>query len=365
MMRVSRVFLVVFASICILVAQMGCESQTKMVQEPRTAVKADKVAAEGNEAVLTDQADVNSRAVISFEKVVYDFGEVSPDSKSLWELPFQNAGSGTLKITKVQKTCGCTPFTLAKTEYAPGERGVLKGEYHASKSKGPVSRYIYVFSNDKNNPKVKLTIKSTITPKIEYKPQNIELSLGLENAGCPEIVINSIDGKEFSITSFRSTNKDCITADFDPNVKATKFVLKPKVDLEKVQSKMQGEVEIKLTHPGHASVSIAYRALAEYVVSPKSVIIRNAEPNDAVHKQIVIENRYKKQFDVESVSSKNGYVNVLKQSKVDNSFKFQLEIMPPPLTGKGLYFRDVLSFNIVNGPKLDIAIAGYYSKKGK
>ena len=65
---------------------------------------------------------------------------------------------------------------------------------------------------------------------------------------------------------------------------------------------------------------------------------------------------------IESTSSKNGYVKVINQSEQDNSCQFQLEIIPPSLTARGLYFRDVFSVNIENGPKLDIAIVGYYAK---
>jgi len=352
---VNRVFLVVFASICILVAQMGCESQKPMVQEPRTAA--------AKEPVTTEQGDVNGTAVISFEKTVYNFGEIVPGSRdNLWEFKFKNTGSGVLKITRVKKTCGCTPYSLAKKEYAPGESGVLKGEYHASAHKGAISKNIYVFSNDENTPKVGLAIRGKIAPKIEHKPEKIELSLGLDNAGCPEIVLNSTDGKEFSIKEFTSTNRNCITADFDPNVKATEFVLQPKVDVEKLRAKTRGTLQIKLTHPKAKLITISYTVLAEYVVLPKSIIVRKAVPDEPVNKQIVIKNSYNRPFNVESTSSKNGYVKVINQSEQDNSYRFQLEIIPPPLTARGLYFRDLFSVNIVNGPKLDIAIVGYYAK---
>ncbi len=74
---------------------------------------------------------------ITFEKVIYDFGEIGPETNSLCEFKFTNTGNGILKITEVEKTCGCTPFTLAKKEYAPGESGVLKVEYQSNQKPGP------------------------------------------------------------------------------------------------------------------------------------------------------------------------------------------------------------------------------------
>jgi len=361
MMTVNRIFFVFFVTGCILMMQIGCESQAASAKKSTTAATKVENAAKANES----QADVNGASVISFEKTVCNLGEVSPGSQNLWEFKFKNTGKGVLKITEVKKTCGCTPFTLEKMEYNPGESGILKGKYHASMRKGSVSKHVYVFSNDKNKPKVGLTIIGKIAPKVEYKPENIELSLGLENAGCPQIVLNSTDGKEFAIKNFSSTNQNCITADFDPNEKATKLVLQPKVDPNKVRGKMRGKIKIELTHPKCNSVSIPYKALAEYVISPKSIIVRNAEPNEPIKKLIVVDNSYKKQFNIESTSSRNGYVKVLSQEKRTNHYRFQLEVTPPPLTARGLYFRDVLSVKIEGGPKLDVAIVGYYAKNAR
>jgi len=64
-------------------------------------------------------------------------------------------------------------------------------------------------------------------------------------------------GKPFSIEQFNSTS-DCITADFDPAVKARKFVFKPKVDMQKLRKTMDGTIEIRLAHPDYKSVIIFF-----------------------------------------------------------------------------------------------------------
>ena len=76
----------------------------------------------------------------------------------------------------------------------------------------------------------------------------------------------------------------------------------------------------------------------------------------------MIKNSYNKDFNIDSITSKNGYVKALTQERQAGSCKLQLEITPPPLTARGLYFRDVLSVNIEGGTKLNVAIVGYYSK---
>ena len=58
---------------------------------------------------------------ISFEKTVFDLGDVGPGTKNECEFRFTNTGRGLLKIGKISRTCGCTVFQLDKKQYAPSQ----------------------------------------------------------------------------------------------------------------------------------------------------------------------------------------------------------------------------------------------------
>ena len=124
---------------------------------------------------------------ISFKKPVCDLGEVGQGTKNTCEFRFTNTGRGPLKITNVRRTCGCTVFELDRKEYAPGEAGVVKVSYTAGRATAPMQKNIYVSTNDKENPKVKLTIKARAVQLVEVIPQKLELSLTKENAEIAEI----------------------------------------------------------------------------------------------------------------------------------------------------------------------------------
>jgi len=47
---------------------------------------------------------------ISFEKTVFDLGDVGQGTKNSCEFRFTNTGRGLLKIGKISRTCGCTVF---------------------------------------------------------------------------------------------------------------------------------------------------------------------------------------------------------------------------------------------------------------
>jgi len=128
---------------------------------------------------------------ILFEEVVCDLGRVGVGTRHFCAFRFGNAGDSSLKITNVKATCGCTIPHLDKREYAPCTSGVIKVTYTASGTTGPTEKHIYVFSNDRANPKVELTIKAHIVQLIEVAPKRLELLPRKPNAAIGPITLKS------------------------------------------------------------------------------------------------------------------------------------------------------------------------------
>ncbi|MFC1792861.1 DUF1573 domain-containing protein [Planctomycetota bacterium] len=309
------------------------------------------------QARLTDK----SLPEIKFEKMVYDFGEVGPSAKQTGEFKFTNVGEDLLKITKVGKCCGVVT-KLDKMQYAPGESGTLIVEWNSGPRESTMTRKLVVHSNDPNVPASNLTIKAKVVLQIVWEPQRLKLFLDEDNAGCPKVTINSIDNRPFSITAITST-ADCITADFDPNVEASKFVLEPRVDTEKLQKSLKGRINISLNHPQGKAATILYSVLPKYTVNPPLLIIFNAEPNKPIVRKISILNNYGKDFEIESLTSKSNLVamKILEKKKIRNGYQLDVEITPPAVEGK-TRFTDSFSVNIMGGEKLQIRCNGYYKK---
>jgi hypothetical protein len=299
---------------------------------------------------------------ITFEKVTHDFGEISPGTKNPCEFKFKNTGNALLKIGKIRCPCGCTVATLAKTDYAPGESGVLKIVYNASRIPSKIRKSCSVPCNDKKNPTVVLVITAKITRKVEHKPEKLNLLLKGENAGSPEIILTSLDKQPFSIMHFKCTGNS-LTADYDPLVKATKFVLKPKVDFEKLQKGPRGQIEIGLTHPGCKSVRIVFETLAEFKTDPRVVYVRDAEGKRSVIKKFSVLSNYNEYFEIESTSSKKGIVKVLTQKKVSRGYEFELQITPPAFESRTRVFTDVFFVKLKGGHQLQATCYGIYSRK--
>lgn len=295
---------------------------------------------------------------ITFEKVVHDFGEVGPDTNKTTEFKFTNSGSSLLKINYVAACCGVSAESNEKL-YRPGESGTVKIEYHSRGSLGLETKSLQVHSNDKENPEVELTIKATIVAKVAWEPESFKLLFRGENTTCPKITVSSLDNQPFSITAFKSS-LNCITADVDPSAKATKFVLEPKVDAEKLRENLRGYIHIILTHPECKMVSIPFDVLPRFTITPPQIIVLNAEPKEPIKRSVWIHSIYGQDFEIESVSSQNNFIKALSQNKVGNDYQFELEITPPDVEGERQIFTDVFYVNIKEGERIEIPCYGFY-----
>jgi hypothetical protein len=347
---------------CVLVLGIGCREQVRVTEKPqdKLAVPKPPVAPPGKIKIPEPNEAATGGPKIMFEQVVYDFGDMGPGIQKTGEFKFTNAGNSLLKITSVEECCGVVT-RLNKKEYAPGESGTLEVDYRSTLQSGMMRRQIYVNSNDKATPRVTLTIKATIVQKVSFQPDRLNLLLKAD-VNCPSITLTSLDGKPFSIKQFKSTG-DSITADIDSSVEATKFVLQPKLDVEKLRRGLSGVIEISLTHPEYNTVAIPFSALPAFEVNPPLIIIFKAEPQKPIERDLWVLGNYGTDFEIESTSSQNNIIAVSSQQKIRNGYQFKLMITPPEASANQRIFTDVFSVNIKGSEKLIVNCRGFYQQK--
>ncbi|MHC4431317.1 MAG: DUF1573 domain-containing protein [Planctomycetota bacterium] len=353
-MKPKCIALVYLIAGCALLWQSGCQEQARVDAGPEALEEPEKV----------DSADADGpQPKITFETSGLNFGEVPPNQLNKGQIKFTNTGAGALKISKVARCCSVVA-TLAegKKEYAPGEGGAVNVEWRSGSQPINFARELVIHSNDKSNPAAKLKIQAKIVLRVTWEPKRLRLFLDEDNGGSQNLTISSLDDQPFSITSFKSTS-DCITADFDPSVKATKFVLEPKVDTEKLNDNLKGRIMIGLTHPDGNAAVILFDVLAKYSISPPLLILFYAEPGEPMVRKISVLNNYKKDFDVDSLTSKGGTVGakILNKRKITNGYQLEVELTPPPAEGK-MRFVEEFYLTLADGEKLPIKCNGYYKK---
>jgi len=331
----------------VLFLQTGCQEQAKeavITQEKPAIAEPDKPSPK-----------------ITFESEILDFGEVGPTKKHTGKIKFTNTGDVVLKITKVARCCGVVT-RLGKMEYEPGESGELEVAWNSGSRPSTMRRKLTIHSNDPETPQSIINLTAKVVLQVDWEPKSLKLYLDEENARCPNITINSIDKQPFSILQFKST-ANCITADYDSSVEATKFILEPKVNIDAMTKNFKGRITINLTHPEGKTATILFSMMPKYTVRPSMIILWNSEPDKPVVRKVDLLNNYRKDFEIESVTSKRNIigVKVLEQRKITHGYQLDVELTPPAAKStKG--FTDELSVNIKNGEMLTVRCTGRYTK---
>ncbi len=366
--RGSRFDLGVVA-LCLTAAMLvGCRNEASTSKAPATKADGSAVQAASAQKAASAAEPVELKATelsptITIEKPVLDLGEVGTDSKRTGGFRFTNTGKSPLKILQVHSCCGVAPRGVeAGQEFAPGESGTLEFDYLVGSTPSPaVTKELRMRTNDPEHMIVSFVVKASIVRKVECTPRALRLFLKRENAGCGDVTIRSMDGQPFSISSIKST-ANAISIDYDPNVKATEFVLKPRPDMEKLPHNVRGVVSFDLTHPECGNVRVLFDVLPEFTVNPAHLMVFNVRPNQPVKRELLILSNYQDEFEIESVSSQKGLIKLLDKKKLGNRYQLEVEIAVPTRQREDTIVADVLEVKIKDGESVSIPFRGFYGE---
>ncbi|RKY08256.1 MAG: hypothetical protein DRP66_04980 [Planctomycetota bacterium] len=363
-MKTKHAVLVIAATVLGLTLQSGCGGSRK--KEPPSVGIQDSTQQSGT--VKQGAASVREQKSVPKIEVanpVFDFGVVGPNKPISCEFTFKNVGTETLVISKILSTCRCTVPELKKKNYAPGESGTVKVTYRSSPTPKSVQKHLRILSNDKTNPRFELTIKGRVELKVAVEPKNHRLSLFLnrENGGAVPITLTSKDKKPFAVRSFTSTG-NAITVDLDPKAEKLVHVLKLKVDVDKLKTRLKGTINIGLSHPETKRITLSYSTLPLYTVSPPRIILQNARPGKVVKRNVWVKSNYQGKVEIESITSAKGFMKGVEceESRGDR-VKLDVEITPPPQEGKSRrYLTDKLTIKLKDGQELFVSCSGWYAR---
>ena len=346
---------------CLLVITVVCGIWLVRAVGQETSQQQQIAAIETNEVSEPNEKSPQAKPEISFEKLVYDFGELGIGQKGECEFRFKNIGTGPLNIEQINATCGCTVPTLAKKQYQPGEDGVIKIDYSGENNPGSVEKTIYINTNDAENPQIKLTIKANVAAQIEVSPMQMRLLIGKENAAAPDITLKGKNSEAFAITSFTSPD-NIISTVVDPNTQKSEFVLKLKVDTQKLRKHPTGSIQIELTHPGQRSISIPYEAIPKFQAQPSKLLLTKLEPGKPQTGQILITSTDGEPFKIDSASSKKGFVKVISKQPRDKGIELTVQATAPTKKEHLLYLSDELEIKTNNGETITVPYIGLYRR---
>ncbi len=362
-MKMYRSVFVGLAFLSLFVMATGCQPSQQRdtaaaeptIQPTETTTEKPPVKVTESEPVVTGDVPV-----LKVENPAHDFGEIGPGASDKCEYKFKNVGTATLKIDRIQSTCGCTVPQLKKKIYEPGESGVIKLTFKAPTVKGKVKKHLYIVSNDPKKPRFELEVKAKVVVKVSIAPEAVELRLDKDNGGMPDIVVKSLDDREFSIKSV-IVPQQAIKVKIDPAKKAKEFVLKPAVDINKLNQFNTGIIQVRTDHPQAGTLSVRYEALQKYVIQRPRMILQNVEPAKAIIKDNFIRSNYGTPVEIASVTSRNNYMEIESQERDGEHLKLKIKITPPARTATSRrYITDEMTVVLKDETMLKIRCSGWY-----
>ncbi|MEA5113191.1 MAG: DUF1573 domain-containing protein [Geobacteraceae bacterium] len=138
-----------------------------------------------------------------FDQPVYDFGKVAQGKSIEHVFTFRNTGDAPANIGKVDSSCGCTVANVSSRMLQPGARGEIKATFNSSDFGGPVTKEVYVHSNDPRRGIITLTMKGIVIEDMVVTPGQVDLGavkkgvrkdamIKIENSGTKTLKILSV-----------------------------------------------------------------------------------------------------------------------------------------------------------------------------
>ncbi|MCX6333924.1 MAG: DUF1573 domain-containing protein [Bacteroidia bacterium] len=115
--------------------------------------------------------DMEKAPVFNIADPTVDLGKIPGSITKEAEFTFTNSGKSDLIVRYVRSTCGCTAVQQGQTGVGikPGESSSIKAVFSSGTYKGPVTKTIYVYTNDPKKSEVVLMLKAEVGDPVATK----------------------------------------------------------------------------------------------------------------------------------------------------------------------------------------------------
>jgi hypothetical protein len=153
--------------------------------------------------------EITGAPMIDFDNKQYDFAKASAGELVKHVFIVTNSGTGTLDITDVHPSCGCTTAGEWTHHIAPGQTGTIPVQFNSAHYSGNVTKTIEVTSNAKNQPRATLFLRGSVWKPIDVNPQTaiITISPDATNAASTSVHIVNQTDSDVTISEPTTSNK--------------------------------------------------------------------------------------------------------------------------------------------------------------
>lgn len=299
---------------------------------------------------------------ITFEKTEHDFGTIDKGDKVTHEFKFTNSGDAVLEISDVKASCGCTTVKPDKASYQPGEAGVIPVTFNSSRFSGNISKTVTVTSNDSDEPKKVIRIKTFIATELDIKPNFVSIPDVPRNDDVVtrEVRVSSRMMDKLEISDLKTTEDFVKLEPVRVNDKEWKIVVSVKGnDIPAGRQSAQAQVSFKTNGEKikEGFVRVHARVAQPVHANPRSIFFFNSKKGEARETTITLVPNEKKDFKVLDTKSDVAFIATDVQDDIDGVKKLKVRLTEAAKEGK-FQGKITLKTDIATMPELIIPIRG-------
>ena len=274
------------------------------------------------------------------EETDFDAGTVTRGDTITHDFVVNNEGKGTLEVTRVQPTCGCTVTKFDRT-IAPGKTGKITASVHTAAFSGPIHKTIMVATNDPKMANFQLSIKAVVKSILNVSPQeNQNFGLVFKGQSMEKTFdIKSSDGKPFEITSVQAQDNN-LKYDLSQAKDHQSAVFKVMLPADHPVGPINGRFTLMTTHPKVHTLNLnVFGTIRDpLTVYPQDIVFTglnkdyiNAHPDDiSLNKTITLAYEQGPGLKIEKVTSSLKNLEATVQTITPNQrYSIRLHLKPP------------------------------------
>jgi len=236
--------------------------------------------------------DAGKGPKIQFETPAYDFGKVQAGELVKYSFIFTNTGEGTLEISNVQPSCGCTTAGDWTRSVAAGGIGKVPVQFNSANFNGQVLKTITVTCNEKQKPVTVLQLKGTVWKPIELVPQYTVINVAPDAPSASAIVriVNHLDEPLAVFAPVSSNPAFNVTLITNQPGKEYQLNLNSAGDLN--SGNVQGKVTLKTSSAKSPTLDVPFWANVQPVISviPPRILLPQAPLKAKAPTTVTIQN---------------------------------------------------------------------------
>jgi hypothetical protein len=151
---------------------------------------------------------ITTGPMIEFDSKEYDFGKAASGEFVKHVFIVTNTGTGTLEITNVHPSCGCTTAGAWSHQIDAGQTGTIPIQFNSTHYSGNVTKTIEVSSNAKNQPKATLLLRGSVWKPIDVNPQTAVITVQPDSTNIATASVRIVNKTDSAVTISEPTSSN-------------------------------------------------------------------------------------------------------------------------------------------------------------